>query len=435
MVTSQKISEKIMENRGSKSDFKSKPLINRSLRSVKEQRVDGSWYKIMLNYFVFKVYSNEFRNKLSSQNPFLANNKHVGNTGYKGGAPFYLTRKLKLVNKLSNKSLNFTNVLNFSTASQITKLPGWWVTGFVDAEGCFRISIIKNKNYKGNPWSPSLYSENNGLGNSMPLSVRLYFQIGLHLKDEKILKLIQSTLGVGKIYRSKTRLDYVELQVSSFKDMSAIIKFFGKYPLITQKWADYLLFKKAYELILNKQHLTIEGLNKLVEIKALINKGLPDQLKEAFPKFELVNIQRCKVNKEIPDPNWIAGFVSGEGSFMVRMFKSASHAIGYQVQLRFQITQQSRDKFLMERFVSYLGCGYISERGDIVDFQVTNLMDIVDKIIPFFEKYPIIGVKLDNYNDFCKAAQLVKDKEHLTVEGLEKIRLLKSNMNTLRDIN
>jgi hypothetical protein len=40
-----------------------------------------------------------------------------------------------------------------------------------------------------------------------------------------------------------------------------------------------------------------------VEIKALINKGLPDQLKEAFPKFELVNIQRCKVNKEIPDPN------------------------------------------------------------------------------------------------------------------------------------
>jgi len=435
MVTSQKISEKIMENRGSKSDFKSKPLINRSLRSVKEQRVDGSWYKIMLNYLVFKVYSNEFRNKLSSQNPFLANNKHVGNTGYKGGAPFYLTRKLKLVNKLSNKSLNFTNVLNFSTASQITKLSGWWVTGFVDAEGCFRISIIKNKNYKGNPWSPSLYSVNNGLGNSMPLSVRLYFQIGLHLKDEKILKLIQSSLGVGKIYRSKTRLDYVELQVSSFKDMSAIIKFFDKYPLITQKWADYLLFKKAYELILNKQHLTIEGLKKLVEIKALINKGLPDQLKEAFPKFELVNIQRCKVNKEIPDPNWIAGFVSGEGSFMVRMFKSASHAIGYQVQLRFQITQQSRDKFLMERFVSYLGCGYISERGDIVDFQVTNLMDIVDKIIPFFEKYPIIGVKLDNYNDFCKAAQLVKDKEHLTVEGLEKIRLLKSNMNTLRDIN
>lgn len=41
--------------------------------------------------------------------------------------------------------------------------------------------------------------------------------------------------------------------------MAAIIKFFDSYPLVTQKWADYLLFKKAYELILNKEHLTIGG--------------------------------------------------------------------------------------------------------------------------------------------------------------------------------
>ena len=137
----------------------------------------------------------------------------------------------------------------------------------------------------------------------MPLSVRLYFQIGLHLKDEKILKLIQSTLGVGKIYRSQSRADSVELQVSSIKDMSAIIRFFDNYPLITQKWADYILFKEAYELILNKRHLTIEGLKRLVAIRSLVNKGLSNQLKEAFPNLELVNIDRCNVIKEIPDPN------------------------------------------------------------------------------------------------------------------------------------
>lgn len=89
----------------------------------------------------------------------------------------------------------------------------------------------------------------------------------------------------------------------------------------------------------------------------------------------------------------------------------------------------------MERLISYLGCGYNSEREDIVDFYVTKFTDIADKVIPFFYKYPIIGVKLGNFSDFCKVAKLVKDKEHLTVEGLEKIRLLKSNMNTLRDIN
>jgi len=132
---------------------------------------------------------------------------------------------------------------------------------------------------------------------TIPLSVRLYFQIGLHLKDKSILELIKSELGVGKIYSS--RADSVELQVSSFKDIGAIINFFEKYPLITQKWADYLLFKKAYELMLNKEHLTIEGLLKLVELKASINRGLTDQLKETFPEIDSKANQRSIVDKDI----------------------------------------------------------------------------------------------------------------------------------------
>jgi len=53
----------------------------------------------------------------------------------------------------------------------------WFVTGFTDAEACFRISIIKNKNYK-----PGLSKDTGGARlTTLPLSVRLYFQIGLHL--------------------------------------------------------------------------------------------------------------------------------------------------------------------------------------------------------------------------------------------------------------
>ena len=234
--------------------------------------------------------------------------------------------------------------------------------------------------------------------NIIPLSVRLYFQIGLHKKDELILKLIQSKLGVGKIYSS--RVNTAELQVNSFKDMAAVINFFDKYPLITQKWTDYLLFRKAYELILNKEHLTIKGLISLGEIKSLINKGLSGQLKEAFPNLGSNNSQRCEVIKDIISPNWISGFTSGEGCFKVRISESVSHCQGYQIQLKFQITQQNRDKKLMEKLISYLGCGYISERGDIVDFHVTKFVDIINKIIPFFEKYPIIGVKSGNFKDF-----------------------------------
>ena len=107
--------------------------------NVKEQRVDGSWYKII--YFVFKVYSNGSRERLSSQNPVLANNKHIISTLNRGSAPLCLKRKIRLVNNnlFLNKSLNFT------TTSKMSTISGGWIAGFVDAEGCFNSSIFKRK--------------------------------------------------------------------------------------------------------------------------------------------------------------------------------------------------------------------------------------------------------------------------------------------------
>jgi len=81
----------------------------------------------------------------------------------------------------------------------------------------------------------------------------------------------------------------------------------------------------------------------------------------------------------------------------------------------------------------YFGCGFISIRGDIVDFHVVKFTDITEKIIPFFSKSQIVGVKKSNYADFIKVASLINNKEHLTVEGLEKIKEIKSNMNDSRE--
>lgn len=64
--------------------------------------------------------------------------------------------------------------------------------------------------------------------------------------------------------------------------MEILIKHFDEYPLITQKLSDYLLFKQAFELIKCKIHLTQEGLEKLVNIRASMNKGLSEELKLAF---------------------------------------------------------------------------------------------------------------------------------------------------------
>ncbi|OTA71343.1 hypothetical protein M434DRAFT_402737 [Hypoxylon sp. CO27-5] len=104
---------------------------------------------------------------------------------------------------------------------------------------------------------------------------------------------------------------------------------------------------------------------------------------------------------------------------------SSTHKLGYQVGLRFQITQHSKDKVLMENIVNYLECGYLSVRGDIIDYHVTKFSDILEKIIPFFDKYPILGVKQKDFEYFKSVASIIQNKKHLTEEGLLKIKEIK----------
>lgn len=70
--------------------------------------------------------------------------------------------------------------------------------------------------------------------------------------------------------------------MNSPKDLLIIENHLEKYPLLTQKKADFILFKNILKLIRCKVHLTPWGLNDIVSYKAVMNKGLPKTLKEAF---------------------------------------------------------------------------------------------------------------------------------------------------------
>ena len=65
----------------------------------------------------------------------------------------------------------------------------------------------------------------------------------------------------------------VQFVVYSLKEVKIILKHFDKYTLYTKKRADFELWKRAFDLINNKEHLNNEGLQKIVEIKAIINRG------------------------------------------------------------------------------------------------------------------------------------------------------------------
>jgi len=62
---------------------------------------------------------------------------------------------------------------------------------------------------------------------------------------------------------------------------------------------------------------------------------------------------------------------------------------------------------------------------DAVNFKVQNSLDLTEKILPFFQKYPIQGVKLLDYLYFVSAIEIIKNKRHLTQAGLDEIRKIK----------
>ncbi len=69
---------------------------------------------------------------------------------------------------------------------------------------------------------------------------------------------------------------------------------------------------------------------------------------------------------------------------------------------------------------------------NVIYLRISKFEDIYFKLIPLFKKYNIQGVKTLDFNDFCKVAELMKERRHLTEEGLKLINQIKGGMNTKR---
>jgi hypothetical protein len=262
-------------------------------------------------------------------------------------------------------------------------------------------------------------------------SPRLIFKIELNIREKFLLDRIAAYFGVGKVYPG--RISSCQYVVQSVNELKVIIEHFDKYPLITQKRADYELFKQVLLLVLDKQHLTAVGIQKIVDIKASINLGLTEELILKFPNTNPVVRPLVELPK-VPHPQWIAGFTDGDGCFMIRTRKASAYKLGYSVFLGFVLSQSIRDSVLMESFIKSFSCGgySVSTNGEACEYHVYKFADILNIIIPFFKNYPLQGTKSLDFADFCKAAEIVKTKGHLTEAGLEQILEIKSTMNKSR---
>ena len=88
-----------------------------------------------------------------------------------------------------------------------------------------------------------------------------------------------------------------------------------------------------------KEHLTKEGIQAIVSMRGSLNLGVTDDLKEAFPNTLAVKRPEV-VEQNIPHPEWLAGFTSGEGYFYIRTRKALTK-LGFTVEAGFKLSQHS----------------------------------------------------------------------------------------------
>ena len=118
--------------------------------------------------------------------------------------------------------------------------------------------------------------------------------------------------GIGRIASTGKDRESLSFVVSSRKEIfTFIIPHFDSYPLLTQKRADYELFKLIIAKMERGEHLTSSGLLEIINIRASINLGLSSELKAAFPLHTPVARPLVEIT-EIHHTQWVVGFTSGD---------------------------------------------------------------------------------------------------------------------------
>ena len=134
--------------------------------------------------------------------------------------------------------------------------------------------------------------------------------------------------------------------------------------------------------------------------------------------------------------SWISGFTDGEGCFVISVIKNPTTRFGKQIFPEFVITQGAKSLKALEEIKRFFGCGsivlnkrYDNHNEHLYRYCVRSISELKDKIIPFFEKFPLRTYKKNDFIVFKRVINMMSEKSHLQEKGWNKILKLASKTN------
>jgi len=128
---------------------------------------------------------------------------------------------------------------------------------------------------------------------------------------------------------------------------------------------------------------------------------------------------------------YLAGFADGEGTFSVAIIRHPTQRLGWMINPVFHVYQHRKHREILDIFQEYFGTGSIYRKSGthpVLTFSIDSRRSILERVIPFFERYPLI-TKDCEFNRFRNIVEAMERKEHLNVRGFQRIVSLAYEMN------
>ena len=130
------------------------------------------------------------------------------------------------------------------------------------------------------------------------------------------------------------------------------------------------------------------------------------------------------------NPDWLVGFVDGEGCFHVGVSRHPEMRFGAQILPEFTVVQHMRDVSLLHRIRSAMGCGVVRRNhGDRYCWRVRDLRHLADIIVPFFERHPLRSRKQAAFSRWARIVRRMARGDHQTQEGFDELSRLALRVN------
>ena len=140
-----------------------------------------------------------------------------------------------------------------------------WVVGFVDAEGCFHVSV------------------NRQLSMTIGFQVLPEFVVVQHSRDRQILMALKRFFGAGVVRSNHGDRDC--LRIRKLDALQNVCEFFLKHPLKTKKNTDFRKFRRVIMLMDQGRHLDLEGLKEIVQITLQMNSVQRPALEQVWQEL------------------------------------------------------------------------------------------------------------------------------------------------------